>query len=281
MDKIISVSGDVMRDVFHIGTFSGNRFTTKNTERVMGGANRALQMVKALQDEDHKYMIQNLSQCFQLNLPTLSRYIVDDTMIFETWEHNRVITKVEKIEIKNKAFDYIPYSFPFDTIALNNRFLCIIHLDYGLFNIANIASFYPDLFILDSRYRTFPIEKIEAKYKILHCTGSEYNREYSNKFDVVVNTSHNGPIRVVERKLKQEAIFQVPKCKVVPFGEIGAGDAFTATIGAYMTANAFDEMTQLNYWHLLLESIPKAIKAAQSTLDKPFRTQTELTLNKL
>jgi sugar/nucleoside kinase (ribokinase family) len=92
--------------------------------------------------------------------------------------------------------------------------------------------------IVDSRYRSLHPDYLKLGWSsIWRCTGNEYDIEYARNFDMVIHTDGPGRIYIWRMKTKKPGYFipwssehYVPK--IEPVDTCGAGDTFTAMLGA-------------------------------------------------
>jgi len=261
IDRALCISGDMMRDIYNIGyRRDDGRFDINKQISLDGGAGRAGTIVKNLSISHYPLYLKS-AKC-----KSLTRYIEDEILLLEAWNEPR----------------FINTDILIDRIEFGSLSVYGIHLDYGLYDYTEIADKY-QFFILDSRYASFPIEKINAVYKVWHCTDNEYNIDYAQKFDAVVWSHGNKNIDILDMNYHQKMTVPVLEIEyIAPFGEVGCGDALTATIGAYMYYHVPDKCNDIQtYFSLLISATNAGIKVAQSTLGKSFITDTHFTIEDL
>ena len=127
--------------------------------------------------------------------------------------------------------------------------------------------------IIDSKYRSLDLHWISTcKYKIWHATGSEYDEDWAENFDIVFWTNGSHPVRVIKNK-------KIIKTLDVPSGTevvntCGSGDTFTATIAAciYAYNNLSDES--------LIDYAKFAIEVCQDVVSMPYTSTTNKRIKK-
>jgi hypothetical protein len=125
--------------------------------------------------------------------------------------------------------------------------------------------------IVDSRYRSVHPDYLNlAQYRIWRCTGDEFDEEWAKQFNLVVHTNGSDRIRLIDSPSPVEnrtCIFEFTVPVIDPIDTCGAGDTFTAMLGA-----------QLLLGKEVKDSIPLCIKAAQEVCMKKY---TAITTEKL
>lgn len=89
--------------------------------------------------------------------------------------------------------------------------------------------------IFDTKYRSIGKGFLEfVKIKIFRCTGKEYEKKFASQFDYTIWTDGPKEIKLLS---KDQEIIQVFKnnTDIEAVDTCGAGDTFTAAVGAYLT----------------------------------------------
>lgn len=271
--KRIWVAGDFFLDEFNIGKYRGNgpRFLVDETIRVGGGASNTLRNARAICDDD-QLGIQ--VRAVGHSLPKiLKRWIVDGKTVLEVWEKVGMDPPTFWNTWNRERNRCHPPDFEWQTLIVSEY-----NKGFSQGKIPDHPEL--DLLIVDSRYRTAPMEQLRklARTAIWRCTGDEYDAEYAKHFDYVVHTSHGGEIRVLAHGRYQYSIMPDSIQVVDP---CGAGDTFTAALAAYITANVDSRIKiQAVNARLIGRAICFAIKAAQNVCKKPYTAVTDVKLEK-
>lgn len=115
-----------------------------------------------------------------------------------------------------------------------------------------------DWMIIDSRYRTVDKSWLDIECtKIWRCTGQEFDEEWFKHFDYLVWTNADDLIFVEDHHNNIES-FSVPPLAIKNF--IGAGDVFTAALGAKLMLK-----TRVDF-ETICQCIPFCIQASQHYL---------------
>ena len=130
-----------------------------------------------------------------------------------------------------------------------------------------------DLLVVDSRYRTAPIENLKhlAKTSIWRCTGTEYEEKYANNFDWVVHTNHDKEIHIFQPGQPGPPVIKNVPPVVSPY-PVGAGDTFTAALAAYLT-----NLSNIS-WETVVPAVEFAVQAAQDVCRTPYTAVTKVKL---
>ena len=123
------------------------------------------------------------------------------------------------------------------------------------------------LAIVDSKYSSLHSSLFNfADVYIWRCTGAEYNIDFAKNFDYIVWTDGPNPIKLLDSNQKVLQQFNVPTVDLID--TCGAGDTFTASLGAYM----------FKYLSLEIKNIEKAILfSIKASIDVIQKSKTAIT----
>jgi|14BtaG_2_1085337.scaffolds.fasta_scaffold00028_52 sugar/nucleoside kinase (ribokinase family) len=272
MSKCIWVAGDFLIDRWLIGhRGAGSRFVIDSIEKRQGGASNTLSNVDAICKNSgiEVHGLQGFTR-------TLSRYVVDDEVLLETWDETQERLCLCMDANGVPAINELGLAMAWKKARWNT--LVVSEYNKGAANIQkhhlNNMAQRPglvDLLVVDSRYRTVHPEILRlGKTTVWRCTDTEYEEQYAHQFTWVVHTSHGGAVRLLNNRQELLATYHPPEIKVVD--TVGAGDTFTAALASYLTeAQHVDELS-------LRSAIQFAIKAAQNVCKKPLTAVTDVTL---
>lgn len=117
------------------------------------------------------------------------------------------------------------------------------------------------LAIVDSKYNSLHSSLFDfAENYIWRCTGEEYNSDFAKRFDYVIWTDGQNPIKLLDKKQNVIKIFKVPAVNVVD--SCGAGDTFTASFASYMFKSSSLKIKNIE------EAILFSIKASVDVIQK-------------
>ena len=237
--KSIWIAGDFFRDEFNIGSYRGEgpRFLVDETVIRPGGAANTLANARAI-CKSSRVRPRTAIHCFQAGYSaprTLRRWVEDDKTVFEYWDYESGGSDAwGQLNKKNPSYHG---AREFNTLIVSDY-----NKGFSKSQVTNAAVF--DLLVVDSRYRTAPIQELKhlAQTSIWRCTAAEYDEDWAQHFDWVVHTSHEGQIRILDSDQKVLSTIQPPTIEAVD--PVGAGDTFTAAFAAHLTDDAVvDENT--------------------------------------
>lgn len=131
--------------------------------------------------------------------------------------------------------------------------------------------------VVDSRYRSTDLSLIESiPIKIFRCTGLECDKEWAKNFDYVVSTNGASTIIVEEVKTGFIAAFTPPQVKVID--DCGAGDTFTAALGAHLLQRIQSENNVVLDFRSILHAAEFASLAASDVVQKEYTAVTDIKL---
>lgn len=260
--EVICVAGDYFSDEFNTGYYRGNgpRFVVENTITRPGGAANTLANARAICSN-------TATHCFHAGHSSdkvLKRWVEQDRIVFEHWHTETSIFEDPWACAEKKT--------PAWYAGFEYKTLIVSEYDKGFKNyeVPNLSF---DLLVVDSRYRTAPIEQLKhlAKVRIWRCTGTEYDAKWAKHFDYVVHTNHDGNILISETWMTgPPVVIKVPPA--VDTDPVGAGDTFTAALAAYLTHKREAS------WDTLPEACKFGIQAAQNVCAKRFTATTDVKL---
>jgi len=275
MYKRISVAGDFIGDKFIIGKYDAAscKFVPTRTEFRRGGAGNTYANVAAIISKEPDIICSTFADAG----PTLTRYVDETGLLLQTW--NRPTEELQSRPISglttlNYAPDIIgPSRADYETLivseynkgALNANPNSPITVPKGLF----------DLVVIDSKYRSVDRRVIDlGKTSILRCTGDELDKLYMLTYDWVVHTNHDGSIYIYNIKDFHNGTeplkLGIPSIETID--TVGAGDTFTAALGAYLTKAG--EVS----WGTIAAAVVFATRAAQDVCKKRFTAVTDVVL---
>lgn len=120
--------------------------------------------------------------------------------------------------------------------------------------------------IFDTKYRSINKECLTfVDKKILRCTGDEYDFDFAKNFDYTIWTDGPKDVKLLSQDQTLINTFKTKNIKAID--TCGAGDTFTAAIGAFLIENEFTE-----------KNLFKAIEFAQEcSLDVIQKNKTSIT----
>tara|TARA_R110002126_G_scaffold30700_5_gene100048 strand:- start:230 stop:739 length:510 start_codon:yes stop_codon:yes gene_type:complete len=135
--------------------------------------------------------------------------------------------------------------------------------------------------VVDSKYRSLDMSWLHtSKIKIWHCTGSEYNKEWAENFDYVVWTNGSHTVNVSgglnDKGYRIHKHVPVPDTKVVD--TIGAGDTFTAAVGAWLSHVMNQGLTDDITFDDVYDATRFAIWCSQDVITKKYTAVCKRTL---
>ena len=222
--KSIWIAGDFFRDEFNIGHMDPNnsiRFHVDETVTRPGGAANTLANARAI-------CRNSAIQCSQAGYSDsryLCRWTQDGQTVFEYWHVPPDGTIKPWIDLQRRSLKQL-LEPEFKTLVVSEY-----NKGFSTCEVPPMPIF--DLLVVDSRYRTAPIEdlKLLAKVSIWRCTGTEWDQDWADHFDYVVHTNHSNMIYVHG----PEGGTPIVPPTVDAVDPVGAGDTFTAALAAALT----------------------------------------------
>ncbi len=257
------VIGDALEDIYMHGEWGARqgalRFKPHEILKFCGGAANTLANARAILG--NKARVQEW-----MNLEPLALYRFIESDIRESYIQ---IAGENSLELPAKTLEIV------DGIIIS---------DYNKGTVnkpqQNLETISPWI-IVDSRYRSLHQDFLKlGKIKIWRCTGEEYNFSWAQQFDLIVHTDAALNICIVDSGGKILYDFPVPK--IEPIDVCGAGDTFTATLGAQLLLDKYDDPFALlrdcstfsSYPPRLAAAVPLCIKAAQDVCMKKYTATT-------
>lgn len=150
-----------------------------------------------------------------------------------------------------------------------------IYSDYGHGFLSNVGMSPKHVVaIVDSKYRTLDKKVLQrSKLKIWRCTGDEYDKTWGRDFDYIVHTDGPNTITLLAGDGTELADIQVPSIQVID--TCGAGDTFTAALGAHLHAPAVARVPDLQD---IIDACEFAIRAAQDVCVQDLTSVTRIRL---
>ena len=125
------------------------------------------------------------------------------------------------------------------------------------------------LAIVDSKYSSLHSSLFDfADNYIWRCTGSEYNIDFAKNFNYTIWTDGPKAIKLLDRNQNILDTFEVSQ--IDPVDTCGAGDTFTAAIGAYLFFNQSLEIKNIK------SAIRFAIRASLNVVTKSKTSITDI-----
>ena len=242
------IAGDPIEDIY---ITLNSKMETIKIETVPGGASNVYHNAKS---------ILNFKQVFSIFPPTKEKY-----KIIRTNKFDYDLKLSESSERRNFYSNTISAFSMINQIQFHTVESGLILSDYnkGFLN-QNLTKSNPTkrfkFLIVDSRYRSLNLSFLNyADLKILRCTGKEYVPEWASQFDYTIWSDAARPILLLDKKQNIIAELQVPD---IPFVDTcGAGDTFTASLGAFLlTQPRIDTMVLKNALKFSLECCQEVIQ---------------------
>jgi bifunctional ADP-heptose synthase (sugar kinase/adenylyltransferase) len=287
VDAKLWIVGDPMVDVYHIGAWNKSRFIPETTIRRPGGAANvyanAAAIVSELKDEQSigiytgwipgKFRMLELLRLVQPDGQVLEVY-GDACPVRETY-----YSKVEGLYIMDQAIWARAREF------YGPEALIISDYNRGFVNEQRINAGKPLTFkrkpkfaIVDSRFRSTDLSLIkDIPVKIWRCSGEECNEEWAKNFHWIVRTSHGGPIAIEHRKSGVTHWLTPPQPERV-VDDCGAGDTFTAALGAHLLKHLQDEDEAIVDMTSMIRAAEFASLAASDVVQKRYTAVTDIRL---
>lgn len=222
--KYIYVGGDFFQDIFNIGELKHTkRFNMLRTEKRAGGASNTFYNLTQIIQNCNDIQVYNCNDNNKAEQNALIRFndINSDNKILEYWEINN--------NNLNSWYRYPKYISPTEPTVL-----IISEYNKGFCSQQIPDDLACNLLIIDSRYKTIPIDQLYTKTlcKIWHCTGNEYDVDWKDWFDWTIWTNNADTIKLISNS---NFMIEIPVPKIEIVDCVGAGDTFTAAIAAYLT----------------------------------------------
>lgn len=255
--------GDPIYDLYHYGTYKNEtRFVVEEVVGKPGGAWNTLENLRALvKNSNVKVRIGYFHAILEDRdeIIELRRIQSRSGDLIEYWPYPPEID-MTAVYSEKPLIDWGPSDVP--------KGVVISDYNKGMVNTNRKLSKWPppeaDYVIADSRYRTLNLDLIDnCKVKIWHATGYEWDYEWAQNFDYTIRTNGPDPIEIYRKGTLAAPILRVPDTPVTDV--TGAGDTFTAAVGAYLT-KCYDDISI----ETLTAASKFAIDCCQEVIQVPY-----------
>ena len=268
---ILFIIGDPIIDVWSSGQENDNgTWTSSLTEKRLGGAANTAGNARSILGNDSGYTFKQFPSHIH-KLIRLKYLNSEDNKTLTVWDYFGKQTEM--------------YLFPGGTPLFNKRCfgsdmkgLIISDYNKGTVNLLtrNVLPVF-EFAVVDSKYRSLDMSWLRtSKIKIWHCTGSEYDDAWAENFNYTINTDGADDVTIICNETAQAFELSVPDTKVVD--TIGAGDTFTAAVGAWLSYVMNQGLTDDITFDDVCDATRFAIWCCQDVITKKYTAVCKRTL---
>lgn len=233
-EYVIGLLGDPIEDIYYFGNieYKGTvpRFVISSEDRRQGGCNNVLQNLYAFVRQQSG-SIRVVTNCYPAyNHLKILRYITKgaETPFLEVTLEADKTRKPDLIWQR----DLLEES---DSLILSDYNKGELNSSLG--DETKLPQKYFDFIVVDSRYGTIHKDylKLKTHLRVLHATLNEIDLHSKEDYNYTIHTQGAGPVLVYQGS---QLISELPVPKDTPVVDTtGAGDTFTASLGAYLAIN--------------------------------------------